>query len=168
MYDKTILGEKVSSIHDSGNFTVVGISEDITGCRRFLCRPHNKPSADEISLYAGEIEMKAYESGVVDVESTNTELETDIECGYTVRDQLSGFTGTVSTVVFRLFNGVRICVTQYDECDNSNPSSMWFDGSRAEILDTEKPDYDVPNLDDDESGYIHGCAVSMTDDVEME
>lgn len=167
MYEKTILGERVSTIHDTGFFTVVGVSEDISGCRRFVCRTNDKPTDDEVTLYADEIERKEYSTDAVDLDDTNTELETELECGFKVRDKLSGFTGTVSTVLFRLFNGVRVCITQYDECDNSKPSSTWVDGSRVEILDKEKPDYVIPDPNDDDSGCIHGSSTSMANNVEM-
>jgi|APHM01.1.fsa_nt_gi hypothetical protein len=168
MYDNTILGETVSTIHRPTQLTVMGISNDISGCRRYVCKPCDDITSEEVSLYAGEIERAGYASNAVDdVESTNTELETELECGFEVRDKLSGFTGTISTVLFRLFNGVRVCVTQYEQCDNSKPTSTWIDGSRVEILDKEKPDYVIPDSDDDDSGCISPCSTPMAKDVEM-
>lgn len=160
MKDKTDLGMRCEMNRSMSAAVLASVSDEISGCRRYLVIPHGTAHLDveEMTLYDNEFTVT--DTREYDIHA-DTQIETDIEVGFTVRDTLSGFEGTVVRVMYRLHNCVRVTIADYDAAfedgANTKPTTYTIDAPRVEIVNRDKPEIaseDGPGPDDPEAGPI--------------
>lgn len=73
--------------------------------------------------------------------------------GWQVRDMITGFTGTATSISFELYGCVQVLIHAGMDKDNKMIDQQWFDYKRLAIISPERvmsaPNFDLPETGGD-------------------
>jgi len=96
--------------------------------------------------------MKKQSNPQLPVRNNQTVIDSHIDLlGKTVKDKVTGFKGTVSSVSFDLYGCIQAIITPDVNKDGVVRDSHWYDVSRLEVLEKEKRVMAVPEYS---NGYV--------------
>ncbi len=75
--------------------------------------------------------------------------------GHTVKDRVTGFSGTAASLCFDLYGCVQIVITPPVGEDGKIGDGHWFDAKRIEVL-SDRPVMAVPNFEKTPAGLENG------------